>query len=241
MTTVSSTSHAARAPQPPHLVAPSARRGALRHRSRRARVAAVALASAGMMLPAVLPASAAVPTAAVPTTAVPTAAPSATSQLTGSTAACSTRWGTGAKGPRIVTLSRTTLTGVRAGAHPCFDRIVVDLSSQLSHRGFRVGYVRAVEQDGSGDVVSLRGQAKLRVVVGAPAHDANGRPTYVPRHPPELVRSSSLRAVKQVAWAGSFEGQTTIGVGVDRARSFRAFVLDSTTGPDRLVIDIATR
>ena len=231
MTSVSSTSRTT-SPQRPQLMAPVGRTPA-RRAYRRARAAAVALAWVGMMLPAALPASAAESTAAP--------APSQVSSSSSMSTACATRWGTGAKGPRIVTLSRTTLTGVRAGAHPCFDRLVVDLSGHLSHRGFRVGYVRAVEQDGSGDAVPLRGRAKLKVAIGAPAHDAKGRATYVPRNPRELVRTSSLKAVKQVAWAGSFEGQSTIGVGVDRARAFRAFVLDSTTGPDRLVIDIATR
>ncbi len=228
MTSVPSTSHTASAPHDPPR-STRARRGVTR--SQRVRAATVALAAAGMLWPAGLPASA----------AASHATKAATSQVETSTTACATRWGTGAKGPRIVTLSRTTLTGVRAGAHPCFDRIVVDLSSRLSHRGFRVGYVRIVQQDGSGDVVPLRGRAKLQVVVGAPAHDTKGRATYVPRNPRELVRTSSPKAVTQVAWAGSFEGQSTIGVGIDRARAFRAFVLDSTTGPDRLVIDIATR
>ncbi|MDO5712621.1 MAG: hypothetical protein Q4P32_12920 [Micrococcales bacterium] len=185
------------------------------------------MASGTMLMPAVMFAPAA------------GAQPVASSATPAATSACSTSWGTGAKGPAALTLSRTTLKNVRAGQHPCFDRIVVDVSSQLSHRGYRVGYVSAVHQEGSGNVVALRGRAKLEVVVGAPAYDSKGRSTYKPRNPRELVRASALRAVKQVAWAGSFEGQSTMGVGVDRRRPFRVYVLDSRTAPDRLVIDIA--
>lgn len=198
-------------------------------RSRGTRLTAVAVASGAMLIPSATFASAAGAQSAS-VSATPTA-----------TTACSTSWGTGAKGPTAPTLSKTSLTNVRAGQHPCFDRIVIDVSSQLSHQGYRVGYVSAVAHQGSGDVVALRGRAKLQVVVGAPAYDSKGKSTYTPRNPRELVRASTLKAVKQVAWAGSFEGQSTIGVGVDRSRPFRVYVLDSPAAPDRLVIDIAHR
>lgn len=202
---------------------------------RGARLATVACAAVALALPAAAAGAAPSRTTAANGQVSAASAPNVTG------AACSTRWGSGAKGPRVVTLSRTTLRDVRAGSHPCFDRIVLDVSSRLSDKGYRVGYVSQVRQDGSGEVVPLRGRAKLQVTLGAPAYDSNGRPTYVPRNPRELVRASSLKAVKQVAWGGSFEGQTTLGVGVDRSRAFRAFVLHSRTGPDRLVIDIANR
>ncbi len=193
-----------------------------------------ALGLAAVASAALLPLAAAAPAGASTSAGSAAVAPTAAS-------ACATAWGTGLKGTRPAALSRTTLTNVRAGQHPCFDRIVIDLSGQLSHKGFNVGYVSQVTQDGSGRVVPLRGKAKLQVVVGAPAYDSKGRPTYKPRNQAELVRASSLKAVRQVAWAGSFEGQTTIGIGVDKRRAFRAFVLDSPSQPDRLVIDIANR
>ncbi len=43
---------------------------------------------------------------------------------------------------------------------------------------------------------------------------------------------------RQVAWAGSFEGQTTLGLGVRARLPFRVFTIqDATTS--RLVIDVA--
>ena len=72
-------------------------------------------------------------------------------------------------------------------------------------------------EDGSGKVIPLRGGAKLQVVVRTPAHDEDFEPTYSPANRTELVGTSSYRTLRQVAWGGSWEGQTTIGVGT-RAR-----------------------
>jgi hypothetical protein len=44
-----------------------------------------------------------------------------------------------------------------------------------------------------------------------------------------------------MAWAGSFEGQTTIGVGVRARLPMRTFVLSSTGGGYRVVVDVAHR
>ena len=48
---------------------------------------------------------------------------------------------------------------------------------------------------------------------------------------------------RQVAWAGSFEGYTTLALGVRARLPFRVFVLPARPGPTRtaLVIDVAHR
>ncbi|GAB97438.1 hypothetical protein BJY21_002853 [Kineosphaera limosa] len=179
---------------------------------------------------------AAASTSIQPATALSTAALAATPRAT-----CDTRWGTGAKGNLPVSLSRNNhLTGVRAGRHSCFDRVVVDLDGTLANKGYSVRYVRSVTQDGSGNRVPLRGGAAIAVVIGAPAYDAKGQPTYRPRNPAELVNTRGFRTLRQAAFAGSFEGQTTLGLGVTKRTPMRAFVLRGTDG-DRLVIDIAHR
>jgi hypothetical protein len=43
----------------------------------------------------------------------------------------------------------------------------------------------------------------------------------------------------QVAGAGSFEGQTTIGLGVRARLPFRAFILTGPGDGSRLVVDVA--
>ncbi|MGY2066967.1 AMIN-like domain-containing (lipo)protein [Blastococcus sp. SYSU DS0619] len=137
-----------------------------------------------------------------------------------------------------------TVTDVRAGRHACFDRLVVDLRGPAAAAGYSVRYVDAVHREGSGDVVPLAGGAALRIVVHAPAYDAYGRATYLPPSPGEVVDVDGFRTLQQVAWAGSFEGRTTLGVGTRARLPFRTFTLLGTPGDDdavRLVIDVAHR
>jgi hypothetical protein len=137
------------------------------------------------------------------------------------------------------------LTDVRAGRHDCYDRLVIDLNGQdISFRSYDVRYVGQVTEDGSGRVVPLRGGAKLQIVVRAPAYDQYGNPTYTPANRSELVNVNGWTTFRQVAWAGSFEGQTTVGLGVRSRLPFRVLTLagvpNSGEGP-RLVIDVAHR
>lgn len=219
---------------------PCATRGARTPRwSSRTRLTLAALLVAGSLASAGPASTAASPASSVGT-AVGTSVGTAGGAVGTGAAACSTRWGTGAKGVLPARLTSGHLTDVRAGRHACFDRIVLDVDAPLTARSYSVRYVRAVRADGSGDRVPLRGQAALEVIVAVPAYDSQGRPTYTPRNPRELVATGSLRAVRQVAWAGSFEGQTTLGIGVATRRPMRAFTLRSD-GHHRLVIDIAHR
>jgi hypothetical protein len=128
------------------------------------------------------------------------------------------------------------MTNVRAGRHACFDRLVLDGSSFA-----RVRYVSQVRADGSGQVVPLRGGARLQIITNASHGEETGNPPYEPANPKELVNVTGFRTFRQVAFAGDFEGQTTLGLGVRARLPFRVFVLPSTTGPSRVVIDVAHR
>ena len=150
---------------------------------------------------------------------------------------CPTGWGSLPE-----TSSRTTtaqLTGVRSGQHTCFDRLVIDLNGRPA--GYRVKYVSNVFTDGSGALVPLRGGAKLQIVVTAPDHDLNGNATYRPANKRELTNVADYRTFRQVAWAGSFEGQSTIGLGVRARLPFRVFSLTGPGTGSRLVVDVAHR
>ncbi|GAA1122504.1 hypothetical protein GCM10009630_20420 [Kribbella jejuensis] len=132
----------------------------------------------------------------------------------------------------------TTVTGVRTGRHACFDRLVVDLTGGAT--GYDVRYVSSVRQDASGRLVPLRGGARLRIVVRAPAYDiSTGRATYTPRNANELANVSGYSAFRQVAFAGSFEGQTTLGLGVRARLPFRVFTVPGPGSHARLVVDVA--
>lgn len=126
---------------------------------------------------------------------------------------------------------------VRAGRHSCYDRMVIDIDGRGA--GYHVGYVTEVREDGSGEVVPLRGGADLSVIVTARAYDSSGESTYNPKNRDELANVSGYRTFRQIAFAGSFEGQTTVGLGVRARLPFRAFTLNSPDGDSRVVVDVA--
>lgn len=133
-----------------------------------------------------------------------------------------------------------TVQDVRAGRHTCFDRLVIDVGAVPGRLTYAVRYVDTVRHDGSGRALPLAGGAALQVVVRAPAV-RNGAPGYSPSDPGHLVTVHGWNTFRQVALAGSFEGQTTVGLGVRARLPFRAFVLDGPGDGARLVVDVAHR
>jgi hypothetical protein len=132
---------------------------------------------------------------------------------------------------------------VRSGRHACYDRLVVDLLGQDTRfSSYDVRYVPVVHEDGSGKAVPVRGAADLQVTLKAPSYDGDGNPTFDPGNPREVVAVGGYSTFRQVAYAGSFEGYTTLALGVRARLPFRVFVLpgvaQSDLGP-RMVIDVA--
>lgn len=153
-------------------------------------------------------------------------------------AACEAQWGSLVKSS--APLSGKQLVDVRSGRHECFDRLVIEINGDGKGKaGYRVRYVKAVTMDGSGEKVSLRGKARLRVVVNAPAYDGQGNATYTPPDPTQLADVTGYSTFRQVAWAGSFEGYTTIGLGVRARLPMRVFIIDDPGGGRRVVVDVA--
>jgi len=150
---------------------------------------------------------------------------------------CGIRWGSLAKS--APTMVQGPVTNVRAGRHTCYDRLVVDLRGRAP--GYTVKYVSNVYTDGQGAVVPLRGGARLLVVAKAPSYTSSGGTAFTPRNQAEVVDVTGYRTFRQVAWAGTFEGQTSLGVGVRARLPFRAFTLDGPGTGSRLVIDVAHR
>jgi hypothetical protein len=156
----------------------------------------------------------------------------------GATACPAVTWGSTSR-LSAATPDQGTVTGVRGGRHACFDRLVVDLRGPAP--AYLVRYVDRVTEDGSGRVVPLRGGARLQVTVFAPAYDASGRLTYRPANRRELVDVAGYRTFRQVAWAGTFEGYTNLGLGVRARLPFRVLRIDGPGGGSRLVVDVAHR
>ncbi|HMM95607.1 hypothetical protein [Phycicoccus sp.] len=140
-------------------------------------------------------------------------------------ASCAVTWGSLAKTSAPLVTGR--VAAVRAGHHPCYDRLVLDMTGRAP--GYDVRYVRTVYTEGGGFPVPLAGGARLAVVVRKGA-------TRIPTMP----SVAGYPTFRQVRWAGSFEGYTTIGLGVRARLPFRVFTLvDSVHGTSRLVVDVA--
>ena len=123
------------------------------------------------------------------------------------------------------------LVDIRTGEHATYDRVVFELKRGAP--GFDVRYVKTVRQDGSGNVLNLRGDANLMVrLTPADAHDRDGRPTYDGAQR-ILVDYPNLREVR---FAGDFEAMVSIGLGLRHKAGFRVFTLNN---PTRIVVDVA--
>lgn len=154
---------------------------------------------------------------------------------------CEIAWGSLAKSTATLALgpSQDAITNIRSGRHACFDRLVVDVNGAVPR--YTVRYARAVTQDGSGFTLPLRGGAFIDVTVLAPAHDQNYNPTYTPANRDEAVNVTGFQAFREVAFAGTYESVTQLGLGVRARLPFRVFTLAGPDNGSRLVIDVAHR
>lgn len=154
---------------------------------------------------------------------------------------CGQAWGSGLKefGNNAPGTASNFLTNARAGRHDCFDRLVFDLAGPVS--SYRVEYVSQVTAEGSGQPVPLRGGAFLSIVLGAPAYDANGHPTYRPAHRSEAVDVTGYTTFRQVAFTGSFEGVSSFGLGVRARLPFRVLTFTGPGSGSRVIVDVSHR
>ncbi|MBT2522516.1 hypothetical protein [Arthrobacter sp. ISL-28] len=149
---------------------------------------------------------------------------------------CGLAWGSLAKSNQA--MSAASVANVRSGKYYCFDRLVIDIRGKAT--GYNVRYVSKVVQDGSGLPIKLRGGAFLQVTAHSPSYDsATGKATFVPANRSEVTNVSTYKTFRQVAWAGSFEGHTTLGLGVRARLPFKVFTLAGPGNGSRLVIDVA--
>ncbi|MET8826897.1 hypothetical protein ABZX40_04605 [Streptomyces sp. NPDC004610] len=149
--------------------------------------------------------------------------------------ACSTGWGSSDKTGTATTTA--SLTNVRTGTHDCYDRMVVDAPGAGAGLGYSVRYVDRLYQDGTGRPIAVGGGAVIEVRVGAPSYDPQtGSPTYPGRvaQPLPGVNLTGYPTFKDTRFAGSFEGDTQLGLGVRARLPFRVQVLN-----DRIVVDVA--
>jgi hypothetical protein len=138
---------------------------------------------------------------------------------------------------------------VRAGRHDCYDRVVFDVNGVVAGPGavgFDVSYVSGeATADPTGEPVATAGDAALQVGVRAPAHGygttGHSTMTSLGRVGDALVTTqqvSGWSALREVRFAGSFEGQSAFAVGVARKLPFRAGAYEAD-GYTHVYVDIA--
>jgi hypothetical protein len=127
--------------------------------------------------------------------------------------------------------STAELTDITRGRHDTFDRIVLAFAGP--EPACSASYVNQIVADGSGEPISLRGNAFLQVTLrGAAAHDDAGKVTY---NGTGTIDTPELENVTAVTLAGDFEGYVTIGLGMNTKTHYNIFAL---SGPTRVVVDV---
>ncbi len=134
------------------------------------------------------------------------------------------------------------ISGVRAGRHACFDRLVIDLDEPGTT--WFVQYVDQVTTGGQGAVVPTAGGARLQISVMGHEYSLDGEqaiPLYAPADDTRVTGVTGFRTFRQVTYGGSFEALHDFGLGVRARLPFRVFVLAGPGDGSRLVIDVAHR
>ena len=120
------------------------------------------------------------------------------------------------------------LRSVQADERDGYDRVVFTFEGPMP--GYRVRYVPQVTGAG-GRRVPLRGTAFLEVAFEpARARDPDGTPTF-----PAATITPSSPELRQVRFAGDFEGQVSFGLGVAGRGGFRVSELRN---PTRVAVDV---
>jgi hypothetical protein len=155
---------------------------------------------------------------------------------------CGIYWGSLTKttaGPSYAS-SGDSIYNVRTGRHTCYDRLVIDVSGQVN--SYVVGYVAHISTQASGATVPTRGGAALAIRMMNPGYNPQtGAPTYLYANPNELTNVAGYRTFRQVVWGGTYEGYSTVGIGVRARLPFRTFVLTGPGSSSRIVVDVAHR
>ena len=124
--------------------------------------------------------------------------------------------------------SQAVIDDLRAGTHPGYDRLTVQLKSGgLTDIELRTQTGTSFTQGASGLTITLAGRNGILVVIhGADLHTAYSGATDIKTAYPSLVETRQVE---------DFEGTVQLGLGVSGATCYRAFVL---ANPTRLVIDV---
>ncbi|GAD82659.1 hypothetical protein FEK33_06765 [Nocardia asteroides NBRC 15531] len=129
-----------------------------------------------------------------------------------------------------------TVTDIRIGRQPGFDRVVFALAG-TGTPGWQVDYTDRAVQDGSGKTVDVAGDSILEVRILGSAYPFD---SPVPAYSgPDPATDPSAPGIAGVYKTLVFEGTTQSFIGVEADRP--PFTVTALTNPPRLVVDIAVQ
>ncbi|MEU7631391.1 hypothetical protein AB0C34_15585 [Nocardia sp. NPDC049220] len=127
-----------------------------------------------------------------------------------------------------------TVTNIRLGHQPGFDRVVYELNGPGAP-GWLVQYTDRAVQDGSGNLIDVAGRSILEVRILGSAYPFDSAVT--PYSGPDPATDPATPGIAGVYRTTVFEGATQSFIGVQADRP--AFAVTTLSNPTRLVIDIA--
>jgi hypothetical protein len=131
------------------------------------------------------------------------------------------------------TLSGLIGRDIRTGAHPCVERVVLELQGTGTFPGYRVEYVDDPVKLSPSDLeVDISGDATLVLSVGAWMTTMEGDGYDGPAR----IEPTNVEHIRELRLIENFEGMHQWAIGLDRQRPFEVTTL---TDPPRIVIDIA--
>lgn len=123
---------------------------------------------------------------------------------------------------------------IRTGAHPCSERIVLELGGEGELPGYRVAYEDdPIRLSPSDQTVEVGGGATLVLRVAAWMTNMEGEGYQGPTE----IAPTNVEHVVELRMIENFEGLCAWAIGLDEQRPFTVTTL---TGPPRIVIDVAT-
>ncbi|AOW95047.1 hypothetical protein BFN03_15085 [Rhodococcus sp. WMMA185] len=140
--------------------------------------------------------------------------------------------GTGPQSSPASTSADLTLTDIRVGKHPGFDRVVYEFTGPGTP-GWRARYVDSAVQDNSLEPISVAGEGIIQIYINQitfPSDDSGVR-----SFPPVSGAGGVVTEVKEGASWSEGDMQSFIGT----TRSQRPFTVFTLSGPTRVVVDIA--
>jgi len=142
---------------------------------------------------------------------------------------CGIRWGSLQKYSAATSIG--LITGVRAGRHACYDRLVIDVAGKVN--GYEVQYMPK-------RTTSTSEYAHLQINVDAAMIDPAGNFTFGSDNNFALTGFSKYRTFRAVRGGGLMKN-SIISLDVRARLPFRVFTLDGPGGGSRLVVDVAHR